>query len=231
MTNFFGPGSPYLGHPLLTEERTAGEVDRILSWCSTLPTNVLDMGCGFGRHSIEFARRGISVTGVDPSRALLDEARSGAGDAGLDVEFVEAEGAEFVRESAYDLAVSLFTSLGQLPHPRAEAHIPEILANLRSSIRSGGTLVVEVPERDRALAGLVEHEQLGPTSVTRSFNETTSVLSEQFDTPNGLYDLAYVLLSEDELVSALTRAGFAVAEVYSEAVSPPPATFMTIVAR
>lgn len=231
MTNFFGPGSPYLGHPLLTDERSAREVDRILSWCSAQPRDVLDLGCGFGRHSLEFARRGFAVTGVDPATALLDEARRRSADIGVNVEFIADRGEAFVREDAFDLAVCLFTTLGQLPSIDADPRISSVLTNLRTSLRPGGTLVVEVPERERALANLIESEQLGPTAVTRSFDAHTGVLCERFVTPTNTYDLAYVLLSESDLTAALETAGFTVEFLYHEAVSPPPDTFITVVAR
>ena len=61
-TNFFEHGSPYLQHPLLTPERTAEEVDFILSILPVEPGDkFLDIGCGFGRHSLELALRGFSV--------------------------------------------------------------------------------------------------------------------------------------------------------------------------
>lgn len=36
--------------------------------------NILDIGCGTGDHSIELARRGYNVVGVDRSRAMINEA-------------------------------------------------------------------------------------------------------------------------------------------------------------
>jgi len=48
-------------------------------------SRILDLGCGTGRHAIEFARRGFDVTGVDFSEAMLTRARErgapGAGSA------------------------------------------------------------------------------------------------------------------------------------------------------
>ena len=44
---------------------------------------VLDVGCGTGRHAIELARRGYAVTGVDFSRAQLDRARQKAAEVGV----------------------------------------------------------------------------------------------------------------------------------------------------
>lgn len=230
MTNFFGPGSPYLGHPLLTEDRTRREVDQVLSWCGNTPTDVLDLGCGFGRHSIELARRGFAVTGVDPAAALIDRARQQAEDEQLAIEFVESGGEEFVRDDSFDLAICLFTTLGQLPSEKADPHIDSVLTNLRRSLRPGATLVVEVPERERVVAALVESEELGPTQVTRRYNPATHVLSERFETPGGVFDLAYVVLSQEDLVAALEAANFSVAMIHDQALDPPPNTFMTAVA-
>ena len=236
MTSFFGPGSPYLSHPLLTEERTALEVDRILSW---LPASadgaaglaVLDMGCGFGRHSIECARRDMIVTGVDPSATLLDDARSRADAEGLSIDFVEAEANDFVRDGEFDLALCMFTTLGQVEPPNVDPKIEQFLSNLSRSMRPGATLVLEVSEKNRAVEALVESEQLGPTAVTRSFDPSTSVLSERFDTETDSFALTYVLFTKEELIGALEAAGFSISTIHDEAVQAPPFTFMTIVAN
>ncbi|MDR0916646.1 MAG: class I SAM-dependent methyltransferase [Oscillospiraceae bacterium] len=50
---------------------------------------LLDLGCGAGRHSIEFARRGLSVCGVDISEYMLAQARERT-DAELDVTYTAA---------------------------------------------------------------------------------------------------------------------------------------------
>src|SRR5215831_7643898 len=44
---------------------------------------VLDAPCGFGRHSVEFARRGCQTTGVDFSETELGRAREAAGEAAV----------------------------------------------------------------------------------------------------------------------------------------------------
>src|SRR4051812_2571768 len=45
---------------------------------STLPYRVLDAGCGTGRMSIELARRGIDIVGVDLDEVMLKQARAKA---------------------------------------------------------------------------------------------------------------------------------------------------------
>jgi 2-polyprenyl-3-methyl-5-hydroxy-6-metoxy-1,4-benzoquinol methylase len=57
-------------------KETPSQVDTILS-LGPIPDNasVLDLCCGPGHHSLELARRGFRVTGVDRTRAYLDAAR------------------------------------------------------------------------------------------------------------------------------------------------------------
>jgi SAM-dependent methyltransferase len=50
--------------------------------------DVLDAGCGTGWHSIEFARAGCTVTGVDVAPTAIDRARRNARKAGVAVDFV-----------------------------------------------------------------------------------------------------------------------------------------------
>jgi SAM-dependent methyltransferase len=38
--------------------------------------NILDLGCGTGRHAVEFARRGWNVTGIDLSEAMVFQANA-----------------------------------------------------------------------------------------------------------------------------------------------------------
>ncbi len=39
------------------------------------PRTLLDLGCGTGRHAVEMARKGVSVTGVDMSETMLELGR------------------------------------------------------------------------------------------------------------------------------------------------------------
>ena len=52
---------------------------------------VLDLACGFGRHTLELARRGYSVVGVDITLEFIDEARKRARGNHLDTRFVCAD--------------------------------------------------------------------------------------------------------------------------------------------
>ena len=51
----------------------------------------LDIGCGTGRHAIELARRGFTVTGIDQSANMLAVARQRANEAQLQVTLLQAD--------------------------------------------------------------------------------------------------------------------------------------------
>lgn len=120
----------------------ADEIEGVLARAAVAPAGrVLDMCCGPGRHSLALARRGFRVTGVDRTRAYLEQARAAAAAEGLAVEWVEADARAFRREGAFDLALSLYTSFGYSEDPADDRRL---MANLRASLAPGGTLVVDL---------------------------------------------------------------------------------------
>ena len=102
---------------------------------------VLDLGCGPGRHSLELARRGYRVTGVDRTAVYLERARRRAEAEGLNVEFVQEDMRRFRRPDAFDAALSLFTSFGYFDTPEENQ---QVLVNVHASLRDGGKLVIEL---------------------------------------------------------------------------------------
>jgi SAM-dependent methyltransferase len=102
---------------------------------------VLDLPCGTGRHSLEFARRGFRVTGVDRTVEFLDEARRRAEAAELDVEWVACDMREFRRPGAFDAAVNLLTSFGYFEDPAEDR---KVLENFLASLRPGAGLLMDL---------------------------------------------------------------------------------------
>jgi 2-polyprenyl-3-methyl-5-hydroxy-6-metoxy-1,4-benzoquinol methylase len=75
-------------------------------------SNILDMACGAGRHSIFFAERGFEVTAVDLSEKLLSVAKQRAEKRNLKIDFIQADLRNFHVNKKFNLAVNLFTSFG-----------------------------------------------------------------------------------------------------------------------
>lgn len=118
------------------------EVDAIISLLGIEPEmEVLDLCCGVGRHSLELARRGYRVTGIDRTAAYLKIARDKAMAEDLELEFVQADMRRFVRAGSFDAAINLYTSFGFFEDA---AEDQQVIDNLYRSLRPGGTLVMEM---------------------------------------------------------------------------------------
>ena len=90
----------------------------------SIGSSVLDIGCGAGRHSIELAKSGIAVTGVDISPKMLAEARHRAEENNIKLTLLEGDIlrlSEFLngRVEAFDGAICICESgLGRLAGKR-----------------------------------------------------------------------------------------------------------------
>jgi len=230
---FFSDGSPYLTHPLLTAERTATEIDEVERLVGSVTGRVLDVGCGFGRHCIELASRGADVTGIDPSPTMIDAARARATAADQFADFVCLAAQDMREVARYDLALCLFTTFGQQAAATSDdaSHVG-LLRHTRQALRPGGRMVIELPDRERAIEALVEHEQLGSTQVIRRFDTRSSIVTERFTVDTGaVYVLRYRLFDTTELADLVHDAGFEIENVLHHGLVRPPPTMTTMVAR
>jgi SAM-dependent methyltransferase len=101
---------------------------------------LLDIPCGSGRHSVELAKRGYRMTGIDLSAEFLKEARSRAADAGVQVDLRHADMRNPGLEAdAFDGAFCFGNSFPYLDRIGVTA----FLAALSSVIRPGGKLVID----------------------------------------------------------------------------------------
>src|SRR4051812_13074748 len=97
-------------------ERAAGEVDALVRLLN-LPadSSILDIPCGIGRHSIELARRGYRVTGIDRTQAFLEEAIASARQQSLAVDLRYGDMRHFACNREYDTVICLWNSFGYFP--------------------------------------------------------------------------------------------------------------------
>lgn len=107
--------------------------------------HLLDLGCGPGRHTIELARLGYRVTGVDRTALYLDHARARASAAGLEVELVRESMLGFRRDLAFDGAISLLSSFGYFEDRNDDL---EVLRNVHASLKPGAWAAVDVAGKE-----------------------------------------------------------------------------------
>lgn len=117
--------------------------------------SILDLCCGTGRLTLEFARRGYGCTGVDITPSYVGAARESADDEALEVEWVLQDVRTFVRPSAYDLALNLYISFGYFDDPAEDLLF---VRNAFASLRSPGTFIIETLGKEVAVRDFTDGE-------------------------------------------------------------------------
>lgn len=124
---------------------TLAEVDFLVEHLGLAPgAAILDVGCGTGRHSVELARRGHAVTGLDLSGEMLARARARAEEAGVVVEWVQGDATRFDLGQRFDAAICLcegaFGLLSAADDPWDQPLA--ILANISRALRPGAPVAL-----------------------------------------------------------------------------------------
>jgi SAM-dependent methyltransferase len=112
--------------------------------------NVVDVGCGTGRHDIALTQRGFRVTGVDPSEGMLVRARANAMAAGVDIRFLEGGFGDLARLGVAD-ADALICTGNALPHVGGLAGLDAALTDFAAVMRSGAALVLHFLNHERLI--------------------------------------------------------------------------------
>lgn len=86
--------------------------------CKIPPELLLDLGCGTGKMTLELARRGYDMTGVDYSPEMLGVARTDAERMGLDVLWLCQDMCELDLYGTVDVAVSCLDCINHLTKKR-----------------------------------------------------------------------------------------------------------------
>lgn len=118
MTHVPHPGAPFfeeiaerLGTSYLRYSFTKGTAQEsafLLELLDLAPgARILDVGCGPGRHAIEFATAGLAVTGVDISPRFLAMAADAARAAGVGASFFEVDARQMPFDDEFEAVVSV----------------------------------------------------------------------------------------------------------------------------
>lgn len=195
-------------------QETSAEMDGVLSLVKPNGKAVLDLCCGPGRCSIDLAKRGFKVTGVDRTKFLLDKAKTGARKAGATVEWIEMDMRDFVRPERYDLILSMFHSFGYFDDKREDM---SVLRNIFASLKPRGVCFIELMGKE-ILAKIFQPTRSeilpdGTRFIGRSeiFDEWTRVRNEWILVKNGrakTFTFHHTVYSGRELRDRMEQAGF-----------------------
>ena len=116
---------------------------------------VLDLCCGWGRLSVPLAERGYRVTGLDLSKYHIQLAKQAARQAGVDIEWVNADMRKIPGRARYDAVFNCFTSFGYL---ESEAEDQRVLTGVRRVLKPGGTFFIDTMNHDNLMRVFRESE-------------------------------------------------------------------------
>lgn len=197
-------------------KNTVSEVDFILSLYPILPgSTILDVACGTGRHSIEFARRGFRVTGLDLSEGMLEVARRNADIANVDINWIHADATDFKLDAAFDVGLSLCEGgVGLIEQGEsAEWHDLAIFKNIAASLKPNAPFILT------ALNGYSIIRQMKDEMIQEGrFNPATMLANyqDEWTLPEGqkLMTIYERLFIAPEVARMLREAGFVVDNIW-----------------
>lgn len=183
---------------------------------------ILDLACGFGRHSIELAKRNFEVAGLDLSLPLLQRALGEAQRRSLSIKFIHGDMRELNFAAIFDACFSWQTSFGFFD----DRTNMRVLKGVHRALKPGGRFLVDVVNRDYVVAEMpsrtwwegvdcvfleeVEFDHHSSTLHTkRSFIYEDGSPPQEFSSYIRLYSL-------HEMRRIMEAAGFEVLEISGE---------------
>ena len=218
---WFGPG--YLAlYDDYVAERTPLEIDQLEGLLALRPPRrILDLPCGQGRHSIELARRGYEVTGVDLSPFMLDVARKRAAEAGVQVRWLTGDMRQAIPGESFDVILNLFTSFGYFDDP---ADDQRVLTGGAAMLAPGGRLLLEVINGARIMndfqsrewftigrAAVMEARTLDRSLQRMVVERTVSIPPDEETNVHALR-----LYTGEQIDAAMRSAGFGRIDLYGD---------------
>lgn len=196
------------------DERTQKEVDFVLEQLELEPgARILDLACGHGRHTLELARRGFRMTGVDLSPRSLELARAAAEREHAEIEFIERDMRDIDFESQFDAVINLFTAFGYFEE---EEENQRVLDGVARALVPGGRFLIDTLN----LLGLARRFQ---KRMWEEHEGTPMLMEHEFDFLRGRNEATWTFIKQDgtrtelrhslrtyaphELATMLTRAG------------------------
>ncbi len=214
--DFFHGVALDLWRQAVTPEETRREVDFLVAELGRAPrARLLDVPCGNGRHALELARRGYSVTGLDISEEFLAEARAASDAEGLDVRWILGDMRRMEPGTEFDGAFCFGNSFGYLEH----ADTVEFLSRLGGALKPGARFVLQTGiAAESLLPHLKEREwyQVGDIlmALRNTYRAADSCLETEFTfVRDGSVDVRTALsrvYTAAELARLLEQAGLRV---------------------
>lgn len=105
---------------------------------SNKPKTLLNLGCGTGRHDVEFTKLGYQVKGIDLSKNMISEAKTNYNKYGID--FAVGDVRTYRDSVKYDVCTSLFHVIS---YQNSNKDLSEAFTTAYEELQSGGLFVFD----------------------------------------------------------------------------------------
>jgi len=170
--------------------------------------SLIDIGCGPGAYSVEFAKRGANVLGVDLSKKMLDKARNNAKMANVKLKLQKADAHSLpYTEDSFDVAVLILTILNT-----------KIVEEAARVLKPGGLLLFSDTHPLIESKGRWEGNNIGPARIVEDY---FSQDKRKWQIKPGLgqtITLKYYTRTIEQCVNMIADAGFKILRI----VEPKP---------
>ena len=133
-------------------------IDDLLFYKRWLPKNksvcILELCCGTGRLTIPIAEDGYNISGVDYTFSMLEQAKAKASEAGLKIEFIEADIRTLDLQNKYDL---IFIPFNSIHHLYLNEDLFKAFNTVKKHLKTGGRFLLDCFNPN--IQYIVEHEK------------------------------------------------------------------------
>jgi SAM-dependent methyltransferase len=184
------------------------------------PKKILDIPCGFGRHTNRLTKLGHKLTGVDLMPGFLDIAKADAKKKKVKVNYIRADMRKISLREKFDRILILFTSFGYF----TDEENLKVMENVANSLKKGGLLCLDTFNRDAFLKGFLPYivtEKEGNLLIDRnSFDSTTGRLNcKRIVIRNGKRKdkpFSIRLYNPTEIRDLLNKVGLKIHKIYQD---------------
>lgn len=139
------------------------QIDDLLFYKRWLPkakgASILELCCGTGRLTIPIAKDGYDISGVDYTPSMLEQAKAKASEAGLGIEFVEADIRALDLRKKYDF---IFIPFNSIHHLYRNEDLFKAFQVVRKHLKPGGLFLLDCfnPNIQYIVEGEKEQQQI-----------------------------------------------------------------------
>lgn len=213
------------------KDRTVMEVEGLINILDLKKKGkILDIPCGYGRHSIELAERGFHIIGSDLNAVHLKKARKNAKKRNVKVKFVKENMIDIKYNAEFDILINMFFSFGIFGNDQKNFRV---LKKFFKALKPGGKFLMHTTANPpdiisglrtgKSLRNLASGSKLRTNSY---YNPKTKRLEGSWiiEKKDGLKikkDYSVRIYTKEEFLKICKKAGFKNFSIYGDWMKNP----------